>query len=186
VRWLLAIVIAGCAVTTLPPTVPLGPGHAMLHRDGDILDVTMSVGNRGIGSVLIQAGDRLWVLHASAALGTGIYRRDGASWRRAQDFDFQCREAGDTECRAAFRKREGWIANVATGGADRTFEIDLARFAPSPRIAVTYLIVEPTSVLAWPRADDDSGSLELQQGQLPDTLRMQLDRWAEVSISTRR
>jgi len=140
----------------------------------------MEVGNRGIGSLLVQSGDRLWILHASAALGTGVYRRDGEEWRRVQDFDYTCRDADDTACRDAFRAREGWIATVARGGADRRFEVDLPRFGPSPRIAVTYLILEPESAVGWPRVDDDAVSLPVQEGRLPETIRVRLERWAEI------
>jgi hypothetical protein len=174
------LLLLGCASSTLPPAVPLGPGRALLRREGDVLQITMEVQHRGIGSVLVQAGDRLWVLHASAALGTGIYRRDGDVWRRVQDFDYQCRDAADTACRDAFRARDGWIANVARGGADRRFELDLPRFDPSPRIAVTYLILEPESAVGWPALDDDSASLPLQEGRLPETLSLRLARWAAV------
>jgi hypothetical protein len=178
------LLLVACAGSALPPTVPLGPGRALLRRDGQVLHIAMEVGNRGIGSVLVQSSDRLWVLHASAALGTGVYRRDGEAWRRVQDFDYQCRDNGDTACRDAFRAREGWIANVAARtGADRRFELDLPRFGPSPRIAVTYLILEPESAVGWPaNLDDDAVSLPVQEGRLPETIRVRLDRWAEVPL----
>jgi hypothetical protein len=161
--------------------VPLGPGRALLRRDGEVLHVSMEVQQRGIGSLLVQSGDRLWVLHASAALGTGVYRRDGEAWRRVQDFEYRCRDAGDAACRAAFRARDGWIANVARGGADRRFELDLPHFGPSPRIAVTYLILEPESAVGWPATvDDDAVSLPVQEGRLPETMRVRLEQWATI------
>jgi hypothetical protein len=177
------LVLFGCAGSALPASVPLGSGHARLAREGDVLHVNMEVENGGIGSLMIQSGDRLWILHASAALGTGIYTRDGDHWRRTQDFTFECRDNADTACRSGFRDRAGWIANVEPrGGADRRFEVDVPRFGTSPRIAIAYLLFEPQAVVRWPAdVDDDAVSLAVQQGMLPETIRVRPERWAEVA-----
>src|SRR5262245_28376811 len=64
-------------------------GRALVLRRDMTLFVAIDGGAKGIASLLVLRGDRMYVLHASAALGTGIYRRDAdGSWVREQDFTF--------------------------------------------------------------------------------------------------
>jgi hypothetical protein len=45
-----------------------------LGRRGEVLAVAVELEAPGISTLLLASGDRGWVLHASAALGTGEYR----------------------------------------------------------------------------------------------------------------
>jgi hypothetical protein len=154
---------------------------------GSHLVIGMQMSDAGIGSLLVSSGSRLWVLHASAALGTGIFRSSKERWRRTQDFSWECRDPADGPCRDAFKRREGWVANVSEVGSDRLFELDLSRFAVANEavvhFAITYFILSPSRVVAWPEAvDSDVLSEELQAGQLPLFVHVRPDRWATVVI----
>jgi len=174
-------VLASHIAAQLPPKVPVGPGQAIIRRDGDVLTVTIAVQHRGIASLLLASKDHLWVLHASAALGTGVYRRHENRWQVDRAFDYQCREVADATCREAYRAKEGWVANTAPRGADRTFTIDLPRFDSPLRMAITYLVLEPVTPYAWPIGDGAAASLKLQQGWLPEVLQADTDGWIEVN-----
>jgi hypothetical protein len=139
----------------------------------------------GISSLLIGAGDRVWVLHASAALGTGEYRcaADGAC-TRTREFDYRCRDPSSApaavKCRTEFRKADGWIANADPAGTrTREFLIDLPHFgsAGTPlTLAVTGLVL-PDRALRWPAGDDDAGSVKLQQGFLEERMGLTPRSW---------
>jgi hypothetical protein len=139
-----------------------------------------------IATVLVAASDRAWVLHASAALGTGEYRRTGdGRWRRVRDFDYLCRAPVDSACRDAFLAREGWLANVDRQGTRvREFVLVPAQFAgagPELRIVVTVLVL-PEGAHTWPATDDAAAAVRLQQGFLPDVLDLKPERWAVVGL----
>jgi hypothetical protein len=188
-RWglpLLLMVLMACGASKLPLSVSVGPDQAKFSRTDGVLHISLEMRDRGIASIFVRSRDRLYVLHASAALGTGIYTCKGEEWRRVQAFAYRCRDNGDNTCRTAFRKDDGWIANVARGGADRHFEIDLARFAAadtqSLQIAVTYLVTMPPMPHVWPPGvSDDTGKLRIQQGFLPEIIDVRPERWISVA-----
>ena len=79
-----------------------------LGRRGDVLAVAVELEGPGISSLVLGTADQVWVLHASAALGTGEYRRAaGGACTRARQFDDRCRAPAAEECRKEFRSREG-------------------------------------------------------------------------------
>ncbi|MBU1049585.1 hypothetical protein KKG90_06110 [Candidatus Bipolaricaulota bacterium] len=59
---------------------------------------------RGVPSPLIVRDSERYALHASAALGTAIYKQDGDTWQLRQPFERQCR---DRSCSAAAACRHG-------------------------------------------------------------------------------
>lgn len=85
-----------------------------LGRRGDVLAVAVELDRPGISSLVVGTADRVWVLHASAALGTGEYScaADGTC-TRTREFEFTCRDPSSTPaaeaCRKEFRSAEGWI-----------------------------------------------------------------------------
>jgi hypothetical protein len=165
---------------------PLQRGRLRIRRSGAQLAVSVEMDAPAIASVLVAASDRAWVLHASAALGTGEYQRSGdGRWRRVRDFDYLCREPLDSACRGAFLAREGWLANVDRQGTRvREFLLLPTQFVgagPELRIVVTALIL-PEEAHSWPATDDAAGSVKLQQGVLPEMLELTPERWAVVRL----
>ena len=54
------------------------------HADG-YLFLGIQATTMGVGSPLVVVGEEIRVLHASAALGTAIYAREGEVWKLRQD-----------------------------------------------------------------------------------------------------
>jgi hypothetical protein len=137
---------------------------------------------------VLAAGDRAWVVHASAALGTGEYRcaADGAC-TRTREFDFRCRDPSSSPtaeaCRKEFRSAEGWIGNVSPSGTKaREFLVDLRRFGASDAplsLLVTGLVL-PDQGRRWPAGNDDAGSVKLQQGFLEERTRFSSGGWLQI------
>jgi hypothetical protein len=55
----------------------LAPAHAA----NEPLRIVVSGEKPGIASVFVANGDEINVLHAPAALGTAVYKRDGKRWK---------------------------------------------------------------------------------------------------------
>lgn len=159
---------------------PLGErGQVHALRSGDTVWIAARGGADGIASVCVGSADRVWILHASAALGTGEYELAQGGWQRRRDFAWAARDPSDSAAREEFFSREGWLANVSKGGADREFELDLRRFPPGVRFAVGYLHTrEPMRVDTFPeRVTDACSGMPLQQGALPQTAAFAPETW---------
>ena len=175
---------------------PSGPGRevsvpgmrAVIDVRGAVLTATVQLDGAGISSLVLGSGDRVWVLHASAALGTGEYRCPAEGpCRRVRDFDYRCRDPSSSpeaeRCRREFRAADGWVANVDPRGTlTRTFQVDLPRFGAGGApvfLAVTGLTF-PDRPARWPAGDDDAGALSLQQGMLAERARFSPRSWSAV------
>lgn len=168
-------------------------GTLTLARSGDGVHLSLEDGADGIASVFLYDGERVFVLHASAALGTAVFARaaDGG-WRRLQDFTFEARDPDDLAAREAFWKKHGWLANVtppgsgARPGGDRTFAIDVKRFqvgAPL-RVAAGYLHLGSgaPAVDPWPTGlQDGVASVALHEGHTEPSPVFAPERWATLA-----
>lgn len=158
-----------------------------LGRRGDVLAVAVELEAPGISSLVLAAGDRAWVVHASAALGTGEYQCADGACTRTREFDFRCRDPSSSPaaeaCRKEFRKAEGWIGNVSPSGTKtREFLVDLPRFAAAGA-PVSLLITGlefPDQARRWPAGNDDAGSVKLQQGFLEERTRFAPGSWLQI------
>jgi hypothetical protein len=143
-----------------------------------------------IASVLVAHGDRLYVLHASAQIGTAVYAKTaGSHWSLLKGFMFECRFASTDkihgpDCLDDFTWRDGWVANVSEHGVDRVFDIS-KRVAPAgARFAVVSF--DPTSngdlpdLRACRGVTGDALSPTLQAGNTPATLNIDPSEWPEV------
>ena len=156
-----------------------------LGARGDVLAVAVELEGAGISSLVLGTADRVWVLHASAALGTGEYAcaTDG-NCIRTRGFQFTCRDPSDAPaaeaCRKEFRSAEGWIGNVSPSGTrTREFLIDLRKFGTgkSPLGLVVTGLVLPDQAKRWPAGDDEAGTVKLQQGALEARMRLMPRSW---------
>ncbi len=159
-----------------------------LGERGDVLAVAVELEAPGISSLVLGTADRIWILHASAALGTGEYRcAANGTCSRTRDFQFTCRDPSSAPaaeaCRKEFRSAEGWIANVSPSGArTREFLIDRRKFgaAGTPLSLLVTGLELPEQARRWPAGDDEAGSVKLQQGYLEEQIRFSPRSWFTV------
>lgn len=202
-----ATLLVSCA--TRPPIIPDGQltdaewkssqrtglgeaGRISVLEDEAGVRVALAAGNDGIASLFVFDGERVHVLHASAALGTAVFVRDsGGHWRNTQDFTWEARQPDDAAACEAFRAKHGWLANVTPPrpgqqhGGDREFVVDLAHFRKSEplRIAAGYLHLrkDAFSVDAWPaNVQDAVTSIPLHQGVVAGDYAFTPERWHAV------
>jgi hypothetical protein len=194
--WL--VVLAGLAACH-PPVPPQTCSDAndadyVVRWAGAPLHVEVHHGPR-IASVLVANGDHLYVLHASAQLGTAIYVKTAPGpsgvprWALRQPFQFECRFASTDkvhgpDCLDYIKWHDGWIANVSEHGVDRVFDIS-KRVAPrGARFAVVSF--DPTSggdlpdLRACRGVTGDALSPTLQAGNTPPTIEVDPSEWPVV------
>jgi hypothetical protein len=161
----------------------------MLRHDGDDVFVAVVARQFAITSMYIAKADELKVLHASAAIGDAVYRRDpGGAWRLHSTFAWtRYRDPADLAARGqAFFKEHGWVGSHMRLGAPGDTELRVsARELEGARVAVTYYEPESrTLLLAYPAGlSGDVVAHEIQAGYTPDVLRIQHEAWVTLKKS---
>jgi hypothetical protein len=167
-----------------------GGGEVRLRARGSELLLGVRGAGPGFPHVALSAGDSVWILHASAALGTITYARDdGNRWRPVRGPVWEMRDttlsdaAGDA--REAYLGEHGWVASTARMGreGDAEFVIHLDRFGGGDvRLGVASLVLPRRPVAPrWPDAvPDDMNKGELLGGDTPDSLSFRPSGWARL------
>lgn len=166
-----------------------GGGEVWLRHDGAFLYVGVRGTAEGWSHVYVPHPDTVRVLHASAALGTAIYRPQGAAWEPVQAFDWAVRapDLGPEAqaARAAFLGAHGWVASTNRMGTptDIEFQIDRRLFAADdPRLAVVYAS-DAEHPHFWPASlADDTRRAELIFGTTPAGLRFEPAQWTTLAF----
>ena len=175
-------------------TQPLPDGGTLrLRHDGAFLFVGISAASQGFPS-LCAATDVVRVLHASAALGSVTYRRDGAEWTASEtEFVYGMRTADLTDAAREERRRylaeHGWVASTFNMGDGRAQEmqISVALISKTPAIALGYHANAMTggTVVPWPAAiatSDGCVNAQLVRGFVPPRLRFDPATWVTLRL----
>ncbi len=157
-----------------------------LLRHGEDFYLGIRAGGGGMiaANLFVESGEGISIYHASAALGTAVYKKDGEAWRLVRNFSWRCRRTdGGQEATAerdAFLREEGWIASTSRMGTPNELEFRI-RTKPEPfRLAAVFLrAADPTVKIPWP-ADLDDDAIKPTPGGLPPTLRFSLEKWAVI------
>jgi hypothetical protein len=161
--------------------------HLMLkHADG-FLFLGIQATTRGFASPLIVGGGEILVLHASAALGTAIYAREGDAWTLRQDYVYECRSTGfypyALTQRARFLEQNGWLGTIVYLGDPTQFEYQIL-WGDGP---LTFLFMfmeftDPIQFLSWPLDPTASApySAMISADPTPAEFHCTLDEWATL------
>lgn len=165
-----------------------GGGELFLKDDGSHLCIGVRGLKQGWGHVYVWGADAVYVFHASAALGTAIYRKgEAGAWNAAQSFSWTLRGATQSaEARNEFLKSHNWLANNNSMGNHRELEFKVARniLTSDPRIAVVYAS-SATSPQFWPTTiKDDCLKQELVFGNAPSGLHFDKKLWARLAFKS--
>lgn len=159
----------------------------MKYHEGYLyLGIRASAPGMIVGNIFVTHGDRVSILHSSAALGTAIYEKSTGHFQQIQDFGWRCRSSSNSPSaqaeRDAFLKQEGWLANNSYMGTPQELEYRIAMPGESLRLAVTFTPVTDVSVrIYWPisLADDCTKAL---QGEFPKNMQFSPSTWATVTV----
>ena len=157
------------------------------HHDGYLyLGIRASTPGMIVGNIFVSQGDRVSILHSSAALGTAIYEKSADGFQQTQDFVWRCRNAGNSPSaqaeREAFLQQEGWVANNSYMGTPQELEYKIAMPEGSLRLAVTFTPASDVSVrIYWPVSLTDD-CIKPPQGEFPKNMLFSPSTWATVMV----
>jgi hypothetical protein len=135
------------------------------------LRIVVSGEKPGIESVFVANDDVIKVLHASAALGTAVYKRFGERWKLVRGFEYSCRDPNDIAARRRFFAREGWFSDVSLKPIrQRVFQLGNKLLGRGTRVAIVHFVF-PTSVKIQPAsARDGTTNPEVLRGETLELL----------------
>jgi hypothetical protein len=118
------------------------------------------------------------VLHASAALGTAVYKRVGKHWKLVRGFEYSCRDPNDIAARRRFFAREGWLSDVSLKPIGQLGSKLIRR---GTRVAIVHFVF-PTSVTVQPAsARDETSNPEVLRGETPELLSFEPTTWLRAN-----
>lgn len=167
--------------------------------DGEFLFLAFVPRGQGIGTVALQFGDDVHVLHASMSVGAGVYRRDGAAWSRKADFEWErpaCTPGATSDPLKAYLEEHGWAASMiscAEGGVlefaialdyaerhagEHAGERDPGSGALIERVALGFIAMDGSGPQTLPSGlTDELSSRTLHMGQLAAKAAFDTDDW---------
>ena len=158
----------------------------LMMQDDDYLYLGIrSVTEEMIGAnVFVAEGEQVRILHTSAALGTAVYQQNTSTWQQTQDFDWQCRNTGNSAAaqaeRAAYLQENGWLAANSRMGTPNELEYQIKLPEVSYRIAVSvFRSSTPDERVVWPPALNDA-TIQPNPGGLPTKMNFAPEQWTGV------
>lgn len=165
-------------------------GELFLKGDNSHLYVGLRGLKQGWGHIYVWGADSVYILHASAALGTAIYRKgEAGKWNPVQNYSWSLRGASQSEeAREEFLRSHLWLANNNSMGSRREIEFKVARaiLTADPHIAVLYA-ADAQSPAYWPATlKDDCLKRELVFGNTPSDLQFDQNLWMRLAFKADR
>ncbi len=165
-----------------------GGGQLKLKHDGEFLQIGLQGGKPGLSHVYLTDGKDIYVLHASAALGQAIYKKEGEAWQPAQKFNWGLRDqAANSEGSSTFLKTNNWLASVPTPATTaREYKVAMKfRDGEIFRMAAAFTN-NPTSPQFFPQTlADDTLKPELLFGSEPPDLNFKTEQWVTLKLKER-
>lgn len=159
-----------------------------MHNEGYLyLAIRASSSEMIVGNVFLDQGDKISILHSSAALGTAQYERNVEGWQQAQNFAWRCRMTDDSDAalaeRAAFLEEERWIAANALMGTPNELEYQIEMSNVALRMAVNFIrSSNRNEKIPWPTELDDD-VIKPTPGGLPAEMFFSPEKWAILDLS---
>ena len=159
----------------------------LMHGEGYLyLGIRASTPEMIVGNIFIEQGDKITILHSSAALGTAIYQKEADRWQQTQEFVWRCRNTSDSEAaqaeRAAFLQEEHWVAANSRMGTPNELEYQIEVTNVSLRTAVSFIRgSNPNAKIPWPN-DLDDDCIKPTPGGMPAQYHFSPDKWATIDM----
>lgn len=163
-----------------------GGGEVYLLHRSDALYVAVVGPEPGFPTLCVGNDVSIEVLHASAALGSVRYVRQGDHWvSEARQFAYFLRQdaqgnQASPEARAAFFGSNGWVS-TSSRSHERVREFRLRARPGRVSIAIAFLAIPSMRTYHWPSGADD-GCLDprLLQGHVPAGLDFRPSGWMRI------
>ena len=167
-------------------------GQLLLQSRAGGLEVALRTEPLFVASLCVGSSDRISILHASSAVGRGVYARRGGAWELQSAFEWRLRgSAGAPASRTeqeAHLAAEGWAANTVTTGTPGHMEF---RISPAVlggsrlRMALGLMLAgDGTDLRGWPMApgSDACTTRSTIAGPLEERADFRPDAWVELRL----
>jgi hypothetical protein len=160
-----------------------GGGELLLMHDGGYLYLGVRAKAEPVTSICIDQGERVSILHSSAALGTAIYEQGDAEWEMIQDFEWCCREITDSpqaqENRSEHLEQNDWLASNGRMGTPEDVEFKIYMPEGQLRLAVTSIGAPDYEEIGWWPAEmtDDCRNPQIIRGSIPEQAQFSVEDW---------
>ena len=157
----------------------------LLHSDNHLyLAIKATSPEMITANVFLASGERINILHTSAALGTAIYQPEGDTWRQTRDFEWCCRSTIDNgsarAVREAFYHTENWMGINSFNGNKNELEYKISLSGSEEYLAVNFLRVDHIEdKYVWPVGISD-GPAQPTIGRFPETLDFSPENWLNL------
>ena len=155
----------------------------LMHSDG-YLFLGIESAAMGTGSICVMQDDEIAILHASAALGTAVYAREGQAWRRVRHFSWCCRESSPGPRQVQHLQEEGWLASIGYMGVAAEMEYQIALPGSGLSMAVVHLTgSSQASTLHWPPELDDDCLWMVGSGGPQERMLFSPETWPLIIVA---
>jgi hypothetical protein len=166
----------------------LGNGNTLFTKtNGAVLYVALAGSASFWAHVYLSDGERIQVMHASAALGAIEYKREKTLWHTQDNFRYEMRDRvynNEVEARMnEYFTKNGWVANNNNLGDRKTIEyrLDLTKWK-TPVYFACVLANNDMSLYHFPSdLKDDTALAKLVQGYAVDSLRFEPASWETIN-----
>lgn len=169
-------------------TLASGIDVYFMQAAGDLY-VGLRTKPRPVTSICVHRGTEIAVLHASAAVGTAIYRPAAGAWDLVRGFSWACRDTTDSPEAQAERdeyfQKEGWVGTNGLMGMALGMEFRIAMPLGTMRLAIANIgAPDYQDVASWPAGlTDGSQNLQLLHGPPPPHLLFSPGQWAVIATA---
>jgi hypothetical protein len=136
------------------------------------------------GNVFLKNGDKISILHTSAALGTATYQSDAKSWRKIQDFEWCCRSRIENEPARKeieiFFIQDGWLGINSFLGNENELEYKIHLSGSVQNLSVNFVSADnPDRIQVWPVGLTD-GPAQLLKGEFTEIMEFSPEDWQNL------
>jgi hypothetical protein len=138
-------------------------------------------------NVYTEKNEEVYIYHASAALGTGIYRKDETDWLKSQDFKWKCRATDFSESsqseRSRFLEQEGWLAANSRIGTPNELEYQIKISSDALPLAVAFMRTSDPKLRIYLPTDLADDTIQPTPGGLPERRVFSPETWLVLDLS---
>jgi hypothetical protein len=137
--------------------------HALLQHNGTYLFIALVAHTGGSASICTTNGTDVQILHASAALGSAAFAKQGDKWTMTRGFTWTNRDTGETAeamaARKTFLDAQNWFANATPYfSTEREYQIRVSGRTEIPLVLsfLSFKSQNDSHLHYWPSRLEDS------------------------------
>jgi hypothetical protein len=163
-------------------------GRVLYKRVENVLYIAMISKAKSWGHVYISNGESIKILHASAALGSILYKSSNGAWVNTDTvfkWEFRDRVFNDESSAKMneYYKKNGWVANNINIGDGKTIEFRIDLMTMSKKIEhIAFVMADYDVKLQWHPStlNDDTVFPKLVQGYASANMNFKPDTWRKI------